>query len=110
MASKFEVKRAANGFMFNLKASNGQIILTSEIYVDKKGAKKGIASVQKNSQIDSRYEMRTTTSGDPYLVLLAANKEVIGKSETYKSSRSCKNCINSVKKNAPEAQIVDLTE
>jgi uncharacterized protein YegP (UPF0339 family) len=50
MSAKYEIKQAKDGkFYFNLKASNGQVILISQIYKDKGGAKNGIASVQQNS-------------------------------------------------------------
>lgn len=49
MAGKFELKKTKNGqFFFNLKAANGQIILTSEMYKSKSGAQNGIESVKKN--------------------------------------------------------------
>ncbi|MGA9250812.1 MAG: YegP family protein [Roseobacter sp.] len=35
--------------MFNLKASNGQVIGTSEVYSSKAARDNGIASVQKNA-------------------------------------------------------------
>ena len=39
MAAKFELKAAKGGkFVFNLKATNGQVILSSEIYESKKAA------------------------------------------------------------------------
>ena len=50
MAGKFELKKAKDGqFMFNLKATNGQVILTSELYKTKASAENGIESVRKNS-------------------------------------------------------------
>ena len=55
MAAKFELKPAKGGkFMFNLKAMNGQVILTSELYESKKAAEKGIASVRKNAASEKR--------------------------------------------------------
>lgn len=107
---KFEIKKVKNGFLFNLLANNGNVILTSEIYNDKKGAKNGIASVQKNAGNDARYEIRESKSKQPFFVLLAANKQVIGKSQMYKSKTGCKSGIASVKNHAAEARVVDLTE
>ena len=47
MPSKFQIKKAKNGkHFFNLLASNGEVILTSQMYASKATAKKGIASVQ----------------------------------------------------------------
>ncbi len=110
MSGKFELKKTSKGqFMFNLKASNGRIILTSELYRDKAGARDGIASVKKNAGRDANYERKTTAKGDPYFVLKAPNSEVIGKSETYSSTSAMNNGIASVKENAPGAAIEDTT-
>lgn len=76
MPGKFEIKRAKNGqFHFNLKAANGEIILSSEMYTTKRSAKKGIASVRKNSPEDVRYDRRESKSKKPYFVLKAANHQ-----------------------------------
>src|SRR5438105_5056950 len=57
MAAQFEIKKSKNGqFYFNLKAANGETVLTSEQYTSKAGAKNGIASVKSNAGKDSRYE------------------------------------------------------
>ena len=108
MAGKFEIKAGKNGkFRFNLKASNGQIILSSEAYDSRKGAESGIASVKKNAGNDGRFERKTAKDGSFFFVLKAANGEPIGKSEMYKTKRSMENGIASVGKNAPEAPVVD---
>jgi uncharacterized protein YegP (UPF0339 family) len=108
MAGKFELNTSTNGkFYFNLKASNGQIILSSEMYESKSGAEGGIASVKKNAGDDARYERRTSTNGSPFFVLKAGNGEVIGRSETYSSTAAVDNGIASVKANAPDAAIAE---
>ena len=108
MAGKFELNTSSNGkFFFNLKASNGEIILSSEMYESKSGAENGIASVQKNAGDDGRYDRRTAANGEPYFVLKAGNGEEIGRSETYSSTAAMENGINSVKNNAAGASIVD---
>ena len=94
-------------FYFHLKASNGEIILASERYVAKAGALNGIESVKKNSSLDQRYDKRTSTNGKPYFVLKAGNGEVIGNSEMYETEESRDNGIESVKRHAPEASVVD---
>ena len=107
MAGKFEIKAAANGkFMFNLKAGNGEVILTSQMYKSLAGAKRGIASVQRNAADAARFETRTAKSGEVYFVLKAKNTQVIGQSETYPSEAALKKGIASVQKNAPDAKIV----
>ncbi len=110
MASKFEIKKAKNGqFYFNLKAGNGEIILTSEMYTTKASANNGIASVQKNSTDAGRYDRRVNKGGKDYFVLKAANHKIIGNSEAYNSKASMENGIRSVTKNAGSAKIVDLS-
>ena len=110
MAGEFELKKAKNGhFFFNLKAANGQTILKSEMYKAKSGAKNGIASVKKNAASEERYECRESKKGEPYFVLLAANKQVIGQSQMYSSAAAMENGIQSVKTNGPAAGINDIT-
>ena len=110
MPGKFELKKGRAGkFMFNLKAANGQVILTSQTYKTKAAAKNGIKSVGTNCSKDARFEHKASKKGEPYFVLLAANKQVIGKSQMYSSKASMLNGIESVKKNAPGAIVEDLT-
>ena len=104
MAGKFVIKTAKNGkVFFNLKASNGQIILSSEMYETRKAAEGGVASVKKNAGNAARFERKKSNKGEDYFVLKAANGEPIGKSEMYSSARSMENGIASVMKNAPDA-------
>lgn len=110
MAAKYELKKSANGqFMFNLKAGNGEVILTSEMYTAKVSAENGIASVRTNSPNDSQYERKSSTANQPYFVLKAANHEVIGRSEMYSSEQAMENGIESVKANGPGAVVDDTT-
>ncbi len=111
MAGKFEIKQSANGkYHFNLKAGNGQIILSSEMYESKAACENGIASIKKNAGDASKYDRRTSSAGDPYFVLKAGNGQEIGRSETYQGGNAAmENGIESVMKNAPDADIVDTT-
>jgi uncharacterized protein YegP (UPF0339 family) len=107
---KFEITTRKNGeFQFNLKAGNGQVILASEGYSSKGACQNGIESVKKNSQDDSKFERKTASNGKPYFNLKATNGQVIGNSEMYESESNRENGIESVKKNAPEAQVSDLS-
>ena len=107
---KFEITLRKNDeFQFNLKASNGQIILTSEGYTQKAGCMNGIESVKKNAPEEARYERKDSTNGKYYFVLKAINGQVIGNSQMYESVASRDNGIESVKKNAPDAIIDDQT-
>lgn len=110
MAGKFVISKRKNGeFQFNLKAGNGQVILTSEGYGDKAGCRNGIASVKTNSQDDARFERKTTANGRFFFNLKAGNGQVIGTSEMYESDAGRDNGIASVKTNAPGAETVDET-
>ena len=110
MAGKFELKLSSNNKShFNLKATNGQVILSSQMYATKDGAEKGIASVRENAPNDDRFSRETSSKGEPYFVLKAGNGQVIGTSEMYSSASAMENGIQSVKNNAPTADLVDLT-
>lgn len=103
-------KRKDGEYQFNLKAGNGQVILTSEGYSSRAACDNGIESVKKNSQDDGRFERKESSNGKPFFNLKASNGQVIGKSELYESSASMENGIESVKKNAPEATIKEDLE
>lgn len=110
MAGKFEIKKSADGqFYFNLKAGNGEVILTGETYTVKSAAQKGVESVKLNAPIDNRYERKASMAGQSYFILKAGNGEILGRSEMYSSSAQMENGIASVKANAPTASVVDLT-
>lgn len=103
---KFVISKRSNGeFQFNLKATNGQVILTSEGYTTRQGCDNGIESVRKNAPEDKRYEHKTASNGKFYFNLKASNGQVIGTSQMYVSEDGCNNGIESVKKNALEAKI-----
>ncbi|MBN2410698.1 YegP family protein [candidate division KSB1 bacterium] len=107
---KYVIKKSKdNQFYFNLKAANGEIILTSEMYTSKDGAENGIDSVKKNSPLDSRYERKESKSGQNYFILKAANGQIIGTSEMYTSKPGMENGIKSVKSNGPGSSVEDLT-
>ncbi len=110
MAGKFVIDNAKDGqFYFNLKAGNGEIILTSEMYKAKASCINGIESVRKNASDESKFEEREAKNEKGYFVLKATNGQEIGRSQYYKSESGLKNGIASVMKNAPDAEIVDLT-
>ena len=110
MAGKFVIDKRNNGdFQFVLKAGNGQVILASQGYSERAGAKNGIESVRRNSTDDGRFERKTSSNGKPFFNLLAGNGQVIGSSEMYESEASRENGIESVKKNAPDAAVDDET-
>lgn len=107
---KFVITKRANGeFQFNLKAGNGQTILSSEGYSTKAAATNGIESVKTNSQDDSRYEKKESSNGKAYFTLKAGNGQIIGSSEMYESTSGRDSGIASVKTNAPDAATDDQT-
>ncbi|MBR4813485.1 MAG: YegP family protein [Lachnospiraceae bacterium] len=117
---KFVIKTTKSGFRFNLKASNGEIIATSEIYSALDTCKNGIASVQKNAPIapvedqtvegfqtekNPKFEVYADKAGEFRFRLKAANGQIIAVSEGYTKKASCLNGIASVQKNAVDAKI-----
>lgn len=119
---KFVIKKTNTGVKFDLKATNGQVIATSEVYASIAGCKNGIASVQKNAPIavvedqtvegyatekNPKFEVYTDKSGEFRFRLTATNGQVIAVSEGYKAIASCLNGVESVKKNAEDAEIVE---
>ena len=123
---KFVISKTKNGELtFNLKAGNGEIILTaSESYTSMSGCQGGIDSVQKNALAHvedqtvegyetlthPKFEVYKDKAGEFRFRLKARNGENIGKSEGYKAKASCMNGIASVGKNAPDAKIEEPEE
>ncbi len=119
---KFVVKETKTGFHFNLVAGNGQVIGSSEVYTTMAALNKGIESVRKCSvggvqdlTVETpeevkhpKFEVYTDKSGEFRFRLKARNGEIIFASEGYKGKPSCLNGIESVKKNAPDAEIEKL--
>jgi putative dehydrogenase len=110
MAGKFELKKSKNDkFFFTLHASNGQTLLTSEMYESKASAVNGIASVQKNAADDARYGRLAGKDGSPYFVLKAGNGQVIGQSQMYSGEKARDDGIASCQANGPGAATDDQT-
>ena len=106
---KFVITTRKNGeFQFNLKAGNGQVILSSEGYSTKASCMNGVDSVKTNAQNDVRFDRKTSANGKHYFNLTARNGQVIGNSEMYESASSMENGIQSVKNNAPEAPVQEV--
>jgi uncharacterized protein YegP (UPF0339 family) len=101
-------KNKSDQYRFNLKASNGQVILSSEAYTTIVACESGIASVRLNSQEDAKYDRKSTKDGSSYFNLKASNGQVIGTSEMYSNSSAMETGIASVKFNAPNAPIEEI--
>lgn len=106
---KFQIYKSGSEYRYRLKARNGEIILHGEGYTSKQGCLNGIRSVKENAPIDERYERKTSSNGQFYFVLKAANGEPIGVSEMYTTKASRENGIEAVKSTAPNAPTEDLT-
>ncbi|MCX8019668.1 MAG: YegP family protein [Chitinophagaceae bacterium] len=105
---KFVITTRSNGeFQFNLKADNGQTILSSQGYSSKAGCLNGIESVKKNSQSQDNFERKVSANGKHYFNLKAANRQIIRTSEMYESEKGMVNGIASVIKNAHNAEVVE---
>ena len=118
---KFAVRQVKTGIMFNLKANNGQVIATSEVYNSDAACRKGIESVRKNAPIapienhtvegfakekHPKFEVYLDKAGEYRFRLKATNGQIIAVGESYTQLSGCLNGIESVKKNAPDAEIV----
>ena len=110
MAGCFELSKSSDGqFRFVLKAGNAEAILTSQQYAARDSAEGGIASVQANCSDDSRYERKTSSNGQAFFNLKAANHQVVGTSQMYSSESSREAGISSVKANGTTTTIKDNT-
>lgn len=104
--SKFIIsKRTNDQFQFNLKADNGQVILTSQGYTTKASCENGIESVRSNSAAIENFDCNKSSDNQDYFNLKAANHQVIGTSEMYSSKTGMDTGIASVMKNARLASI-----
>ncbi len=107
---KFEISTRANGdFMFNLKASNGEVIMTSQGYTSKSACQNGIKSAKSNSTDKKMFIEETAANGKFYFNLMAANHQIIGTSQMYSSKQGRDHGIESVYENAAKAEVSDLT-
>ncbi len=119
---KFLVKTVKSGIKFDLKAGNGEVIATSEVYTSRAACLNGIESVRKNASAakledqteenfeavtNPKFEVYKDKAGEFRFRLKARNGEIIAVSEGYKAKAACLNGIESVRKNAPEAEVVE---
>ncbi len=123
---KFEIKKTKNdGFMFNLKAGNGEVIATSETYNSLDACKNGINSVITNApeaavedqtvegfatEKSPKFELYADKKGEFRFRLKAKNGQIIATGEGYKAKAGCKNGIESIKKNVVDAKIVEVED
>lgn len=118
---KFIVKQTKTGYVFNLKAGNGEVIAVSEVYTTEAACLKGVESVRTNAPIanledqtvegfatatNPKFEVYTDKAGEFRFRLKARNGQIIATGEGYKAKASCLNGVDSIRRNAPEAEIV----
>lgn len=117
---KFVIRHTASGYKFDLKATNGETIATSEVYSAPAACKKGAQSVANcaaganladltagQDAINPKFELFEDKSGEFRFRLKARNGKIVAVSEGYKTKAACENGIESVRKNALEAPIVE---
>ena len=104
----FELKKSGEKFHFVLKAGNGQVILSSQMYASKASAMNGINSVQKNCGDDNCFEKKTAKNGKVHFNLKSTNGQIVGSSQMYADESGMNNGIASVKKNAPGAAVKEV--
>jgi uncharacterized protein len=104
---KYAVSASRGGeTYFNLKATNGQVILTSKMFKTTEECQLGIETVRAVCTDDSMFERKIATSGKPYFNLITADGRMLGKSEIYESDANMEKGIASVKKNGVTTTIV----
>ncbi len=97
-------KEGDSPFSFVFKDGD-KVLLKSENYKAKKSALNGIESVRKNSQIDSRYELKTAKNGKFFFNIKASNGQIVATSAFFNSEEDRKEAIEKIKKEAPNASL-----
>ena len=106
---KFVVKQTkSGGYVFNLKATNGQVIAVSQTYDSEDACLNGIESVKKNAPVANledqtvegyeaqkhpKFEVYTDNAGETRFRLKATNGQIIATGEGYKAKASCLNGV-----------------
>ena len=112
---KYVIRNTNTGVKFDLKAGNGEVIATSQVYKSMASCRSGIASVTRNAAVANiedqtvedfqrakhpKFEIYKDKAGEFRFRLKATNGQIIAVSEGYKAIASCKNGIASVRKNS----------
>lgn len=115
---KFTIREKNGKFSFRLKAGNGEVVATSQMYKSLQTCKAGVASVRANAPVAAledqtqegyavqkhpKFEVYVDNAGEFRFRLKAKNGQNIAASEGYKALKSCLNGVESVRKNAAEA-------
>ena len=119
---KFVIKNTKTGIKFDLKATNGQVVASSQVYKSMKTCLNGTASVVKNAPIAAledqtvegyakqkcpKFEVYVDKKGEYRFRLKATNGQIIATGEGYVKLASCLNGIESIRKNAVDAPVLE---
>ena len=104
---KWLIEHKSEGeYMAKLAASNGEVMLSSEIYTSEEGARAGIDTIIKNTEIGN-FIAYQNKNGNYYYKLKTANNKLLCVGEIYKTKEQCLKAIESVKRIAADAVITE---
>ena len=116
---KFVIRAVASGMKFDLKATNGEVIATSEVYDSHAACVKGLESVRKiacagkiedltapgKPLTNPKIEVYEDKRGDFRFRVKARNGQIVAVSEGYTTHSACMEGVESVCRNAPDADM-----
>ena len=117
----FCIRAVKSGTKFDLRAANGEIILTSEVYSSEAACRRGMESVRKSAPCapirdlteegvasvpNPRFEIYLDKGGNHRFRLKARNGKIIAVSEAYSGKGSCLKGIESIRANAQAADTI----
>ena len=122
---KFIIRKVNTGYKFDLLAANGEAILSSEVYSSGAACLRGVESVRKQASATSladltepestvpanpRFELYRDRSGKYRFRLRSRNGKIIAVSDSYVTRSGCRDGIESVRLNGPDASVETLDE
>ena len=117
--SRFLLRRVDSGYKFDLFASNGRTVASSEVYGTRSACRKGIESVRTTAAAapvedltepggpvsNPKFQLFRDKAGQFRFRLRSRNGKIIAVSEGYQTRSGCENGIQSIRENAPEAEL-----
>lgn len=119
---RFVVYKTDTGYLFHLKAGNGETIGTSKMYTTLAACRTGVAGVRENAPLaalhdltvaaeqgmeNPKFEVYKDEAGQFRFRLKTAAGEVVLASEGYTAKASCEHGISSVRRNAANATLIE---
>ncbi len=105
---KYVISQAKNGEnYFNLKATNGQVILTSVMYSSMDDCTSGIHATRGSCVDDNMFERKLSSNNKHFFTLKTPEGQIVGKSEIYESQANMEKGISSVKRNGLSMNVVE---